>query len=112
MSAESPASALALLKALAELLGLGARKRLSKGALIALETIQPVGVSKYGVQVMFSLDSERVVEDWLRKGTCDDGIEFPRPVAISDRLHRWDVAELHAWWDRKKAKRAQRGGPF
>ncbi len=108
MNAESPASALALLKAL----GVGDSKPLTKGARVALETVQPMAVSKYGVQVMFGLDSERVVEDWLRKGTCDDGIEFPRPVAISDRLHRWDVAELLAWWERKKAKRTHPGGPF
>ena len=111
MSENVNLSALDLLKATANLLGLGPRKRLTKGALVALETVQPVAVSKYGVQMMFSLDSERVIEDWNRKGACDDGIPFPEPVEITGRLHRWDCDELRAWWQQKKAKRAQ-GGPF
>lgn len=109
MSADS-LSAMGLLKALATLLGLTQRKRLSKGAIVALETVQPVSVSKYGVQVMFGLDSERVIEDWLRKGECDDGIEFPKPVQITKRIQRFDVPELCAWWEKKKAKRNQPDG--
>ncbi|QDU67329.1 helix-turn-helix transcriptional regulator [Engelhardtia mirabilis] len=113
MSAESPASALALLKALAEQLDLGARKRLTKGALVALETVQPRYLTKYGVAVLLGLDSERVVEDWISdKKEAEDGIEFPRPIEVTKRIHRWDLHEVLDFMERKKAKRAQRGGPF
>jgi len=110
MSDTANPSALTALKAISDLLGLGPRKRLPKGALVALETVQPLAVTKYGVQIMFGLDSERVVEDWNRKGECDDAIPFPRPIEITSRIHRWDVQELLQWWARKKAKR--NGGPF
>ncbi len=106
MSADSP-SAMGLLKALADILGLDSRKRLSKGALVALETVQPRFLSKYGVQVLLGLDSERVIEDWLRKGDCDDGITFPRPVEITKRIQRWDIQEVLDFMERKKAKRNQ-----
>jgi len=100
-------SAMGLLQSLADILGLDSRKRLSKGALVALETVQPRFLSKYGVQVLLGLDSERVIEDWLRKGVCDDGITFPRPVEITKRIQRWDIQEVLDFMERKKAKRNQ-----
>ena len=98
--------AIGALEAIANFLGATKRRKPTKGAILALETVESVGLNKYQVQILFGLDSERVIEDWRRKGVCNDGIPFPDPVPISDRIHRWDRAELMAWWEKKKAKRA------